>query len=234
MKKSVLCGLLIAFSVAAAFAGDVATFVDKGISDDGKYYVFGQYGRTDKKFQGWAEIYQVDIKNNEWVNGGVFRTKPSPSTADKDGIEVYEALEAKSFYHFKNMKCKPANIEHVLYILDDVNKKGTDEIIFKDFRNMEKGKADTFHIQLIPTFRGAGKNISSSFYINLEKKDMSGKVITKRIIGSPDVVRKGVKNYKIEKIFCDDSEKSLIFIIEKMVEDETGTSIRYMVETAQF
>ena len=35
-------------------AGDVASFVDKGFSEDGKYYVFGQYGRTDKKYQGWA------------------------------------------------------------------------------------------------------------------------------------------------------------------------------------
>ena len=48
MKKSLVCVLVAALSLAYVFAGDVASFVDLGFTDDGKYYVFGQYGKIDK------------------------------------------------------------------------------------------------------------------------------------------------------------------------------------------
>lgn len=234
MKKSVIFGLLIAFGLLTVYAGDVATFVDKGFTEDGKYYIFGQYGKTDKKFQGYAEIYQVDIAANDYVDSGVFKTKPSAVTAGKNGRDVYDALEAKSFYYFKDMKCETANPDHVLYILDDVNKTGTDEIVFTDFRGSDIENPDTYHIQLYPTVNGSGKNSRSSFYIIVEKKNAEGKVIESHKVGSPDIVRKGITNYKIERIFCDKSEHNMIFIIEKILEDDAGISIRYMVEAAKF
>ncbi len=234
MKKIFICSLVMMLGLSAVSAGDVATFVDKGFSEDGKYYVFGQYGKTDKKFQGWAELYQVDIAANDYTDNGVFKTKPSAVTADKHGNEVFEALEGKSFYYFKDLKCEPANIDHVLYILDDVNKTGTDEIVFKDFRSADVDNADVYRIKLYPTVNGSGKNARSSFYIMLEKTDAAGEVIMSRKIGNPDINRKGVTNYKIERIFCDKSERNLIFVIEKMIEDDTGTSIRYMIEAAKF
>src|SRR5574344_2986248 len=102
MKKVFLaCAAFIA-GISACFAGDVASFVDKGFTEDGKYYVFGQYGKTDKKFQGWAELYQVDIAANDYTDNGVFKTKPSAGSAGKNGREVFEALEGKSFYYFKD------------------------------------------------------------------------------------------------------------------------------------
>jgi len=52
--------------------------------------------------------------------------------------------------------------------------------------------------------------------------------------GNPDIVRKGVYNYKIERIVCDKSEKNFIFVIEKMMEDDSGINVRYMVEASQF
>lgn len=234
MKKSLICGLFLVLGLSCVSAGDVASFVDKGFSEDGKYYIFGQYGVTDKKFQAYAEIYQVDIAANDYVDNGVFKTKPSAVTADKNGRDVYDALEAKSFYYFKDIKSETANPDHVLYILDDVNKTGTDEIIFQDFRGSDLENPNTYEIKLIPTVYGTGKNCKSSFYIMLEKKDADGNVITSQKIGSPDIVRKGISNYKIEKIFCDKSEQNLIFVIEKILEDDTGISIRYMVEAAKF
>lgn len=234
MKKSVVCGLFLVLGLSFVSAGDVASFVDKGFSEDGKYYIFGQYGKTDKKFQGYAEIYQVDIAANDYVDSGVFKTKPSAVTADKNGRDVYDALEAKSFYYFKDIKCETANPDHVLYILDDVNKTGTDEIVFQDFRGSDVENPNTYEIKLYPTVYGSGKNCKSSFYIMLEKKDADGNVLTSLKIGSPDIVRKGISNYKIEKIFCDKSEQNLIFVIEKILEDDTGISIRYMVEAVKF
>ena len=234
MKKAFVCSLLAVLVLGAIWAGDVATFVDKGFSVDGRYYVFGQYGKTDKKFQGWAELYQVDIAANDYTDGGVFITKPSAVTAGKNGHDVFEALEGKSYYYFKDLKCEPANIDHVLYILDDVNKTGTDEIVFKDFRSADLENADVYHIRLYPTVNGKGKDARSSFYIMLEKKNSEGEIIMSRKIGTPSINRKGVTNYKIERIFCDKSEKNLIFVIEKMMEDDAGTSIRYMIEAAKF
>ena len=233
MKRIFACSIVSVFLFTALFAGDVASFVDKGFTEDGKYYLFGQFGKTDKKFQGWAEIYQVDIEKNDYVNGGVFRTKPSAVTAGKNGREVYEALEAKSFYYLKDVKCEKADPENVLYILDDVNRSGTDEIVFTDFKS-DIENPDTFHIQLVPTVNGSGKKVSSSFYIDVEKRDADGNLIFKKKVGSPDIVRKGVYNYKIERIVCDKSEKSFIFVVEKMMEDDSGINIRYMVEAARF
>ena len=103
MRKVFFAFVAICFSLGSVFAGDVASFVDKGFSEDGKYYVFGQYGKTDKKYQGWAEIYVVDIQENDYVDGGVFKIKPTAVTAGKVGKEIYESLEAKNFYYLK--KC---------------------------------------------------------------------------------------------------------------------------------
>ena len=234
MKKIIIACMILASGFSALFAGDVASFVDKGFTADGKYYIFGQYGKTDKKYQGWAEIYQVDVEKNDFVDTGVFKTKPSAVTAGKSGKEVYEALEAKNYLYLKNLPTEKANIDQVLYILDDIHKKGTEEIVFTDFTGSEIENKNTYHIQLIPTYEGKGKNTKSSFFIMLEKQDANGNIISRKKIGSPDIKRKGIIEYKIERIFCDKSGKSLVFIIEKTLEDDTGISIRYMVETAKF
>ena len=233
MKRIISFALCVSLCCAALSAGEVATFVDKGFSEDGKYYVFGQYGRTDKKYQGWAEIYQVDIAKNDWVDGGVFKINPTAVTADKAGVEVYEALEGKNYYYLRDLKCKVADADRVLYILDDVNKTGTDEIVFTDFNNSTVDSPNTFHIQLVPTINGKGKSVKSSFYIWVEKKDAEGNTISKTKVGSPEVVRSGISNYKIERIMCDPSQTNFIFVIEKIQEDDTGISIRYMVEAAK-
>ena len=61
MKK--LIGLALAYFLlqAIAFPGDAAYFVDEGFSKDGSVYVFGQYGKTDKTYNSYAEIYTVDV-----------------------------------------------------------------------------------------------------------------------------------------------------------------------------
>ena len=233
MKKSFLCTVAVLFALSALNAGDVASLVDKGFSSDGSYYVFGQYGKTDKKFQGWAEIYQVDIAKNDYVDSGVFKVKPSAATASRNGKDVYDELEAKNFAYLNSLDCKKANPDHVLYILDDVHKIGTDEIIFKDFRSAPVDSQNSYKITLIPSIRGHGKNAKSSFYIKMEKFDSDGYLLSSQKIGSPDIVRNGVTNYKIERIVCDDSGQNLIFIIEKHFEDDAGLSVRYMVEAAK-
>jgi predicted secreted protein len=232
MRKLIICAFVAAACVFSASAGDAAVFVDTGFSSDGNVYVFGEYGRTDKSFQGWAEIYTVDIEKNDFVQGEVFRTKPSAVTAGKSGREVYDMLAGRSYFSTKKYNCQKPAPDQVLYICGDEHKNGTDEIVFKDFTGAT-GSAASYHIRLVPSVEGSGINAKSSFYITVEKQDENGTVISSQKVGSPSVVRKGVTGYKIERICCDKSGTGLVFIIEKTMEDETGMLVRYMAEAAR-
>lgn len=232
MRKQMIGCLFLVSAVFTAFAGDAAVFVDGGFSSDGTVYVFGQYGKTDKSFQGWAEIYIVDIQKNDYAENGVFRIKPSAVTADKTGKEVYETLAGKSFYATKKYDCAPAKPDQILYIREDDGKAGTDEILFKDFSGSLGDNGSRYSVQIVPEVTGRGVGVSSSFFIALEKKDADGRVLARQKIGSPQIKRKGVKDYRIERIVCDRTGRNLVFVIEKITEDKTGTNVRYMIEAA--
>ena len=81
------------------------------------------------------------------------------------------------------------------------------------------------------TVEGSGDNLRSSFFITLEKKDGDGNVISRNIVGSPDIKRKKVTDYRIDRIFSDKTGRNLVFVVEKTLSDVNGSSIRYMVET---
>ena len=233
MKKLMVCGMLGIFAAFASFAGDSAVLVDNGFSADGNYYIFGQYGKIDKKFQGWAEIYTVDVLKNDYVDNEVYRVKPSAVTFDKTGKEVYESLAGKNYLSIKKYNCAQNAPEQILYIREEEKKAGTDEIEFKDFISSVSDDQAYYKVVLVPTVSGEGINVKSSFYIDIEKLDSKGAVLASQKIGNPGITRKGVKNYKIERIVCDKTGKKLVFIVEKTMEDKTGINIRYMIETAR-
>lgn len=233
MKKLMVCGMLGIFAAFASFAGDSAVLVDNGFSADGNYYIFGQYGKIDKKFQGWAEIYTVDVLKNDYVDNEVYRVKPSAVTFDKTGKEVYESLAGKNYLSIKKYNCAQNSPEQILYIREEEKKAGTDEIEFKDFISSVSDDQAYYKVVLVPTVYGEGINVKSSFYIDIEKLDSKGTVLASQKIGNPGITRKGVKNYKIERIVCDKTGKKLVFIVEKTMEDKTGINIRYMIETAR-
>lgn len=227
-----VCGMLGIFAAFASFAGDSAVLVDNGFSADGNYYIFGQYGKIDKKFQGWAEIYTVDVLKNDYVDNEVYRVKPSAVTFDKTGKEVYESLAGKNYLSIKKYNCAQNSPEQILYIREEEKKAGTDEIEFKDFISSVSNDQAYYKVVLVPAVSGEGINVKSSFYIDIEKLDSKGTVLASQKIGNPGITRKGVKNYKIERIVCDKTGKKLVFIVEKTMEDKTGINIRYMIETA--
>lgn len=228
-----VCGMLGIFAAFASFAGDSAVLVDNGFSADGNYYIFGQYGKIDKKFQGWAEIYTVDVLKNDYVDNEVYRVKPSAVTFDKTGKEVYESLAGKNYLSIKKYNCAQNSPDQILYIREEEKKAGTDEIEFKDFISSVSDDQAYYKVVLVPTVSGEGINVKSSFYIDIEKLDSKGTVLASQRIGNPGITRKGVKNYKIERIVCDKTGKKLVFIVEKTMEDKTGINIRYMIETAR-
>ena len=233
MKKYLIGGL---FAIAAAFsvhAGDSAVLVDNGFSSDGNYYIFGQYGRIDKKFQSWAEIFTVDVRKNDYVDNEFYRVKPSAATSKKTGKEVYDSLFEKASVTTEKYKCSPCKPDQILYIREEEKKSGTDEIVFKDFTSSVSDDQAVYHVQLVPNVTGSGVDVRSSFYINVEKQDSNGRVLAAQKVGTPSIIRKGVKAYKIERIVCDSEGRNLVFIVEKTIEDKTGINIRFMIEACE-
>lgn len=229
MKKHLLILFTIFATVSLSFAGDAAAFVDLGLSEDGKTYVFAEYGKTDKTFQGYAEIYCVDIEKNDWIDGEVFRINPSEATAKKTGREVYEELLKKASWVLKKYNLKKSEADNLLFTREIPSSTG--EIIFKDFEGSSTERSIFYHIKLIKNVEGTGENCKSSFFIAVEKQDENGNVISHNIVGNPDIKRKGVTGYTINRIFSDKSGRNFVFVVEKQVENKTGTCIRYMVET---
>ena len=231
--KALLCAAFALLS-HGAFAGDAAVFSDIGFSEDGLTYIFGQYGKTDVRYEAWADLYTVDVAKNDYVPNGVFRTKPSAETSKLSGKGAFEALVKKSAWYLKKYNCTPASAGTLLYVRESESKMPTEVIQFKDFEASTAEKSIFYNIQLVPTFYGEGKNLESKFHILMEKKDSEGNLLASSVVGTPEFRRKGVVKYRIDRIFTDKSGKSFVFIVEKTQQDDTGLSIRYMVETICF
>lgn len=223
MKKIIIFAFGCILAGFAAFAGDVAVFEDIGFSKDGKTYFFGEYGKTDKKFIPYGEIYGVDVAKNEYIPGKVFKSQDKKCT--KASKDVYEELYAKHYSEIQKYECYKAQPVDLLYVMEEESKGSTEEIVFKSFEESEY----TYHIKLIPTFYGN----KSSFYIDVSVYDKDDKPVLKYKAGTPSVKRANVTDYKIVKIFTNKTKDGVVFVVEKRIEDENGVSIRYMVETTK-
>ncbi len=212
------------------FAGDAAAFVDEGFSKDGTIYVFGQYGATDKTWQAYAEIFTVDISENDFVDAGVFITQPSSKTQGKNGKAEYNNLVESNSRYLDGLSLETVGIENVLYLKSD-SKNPLEKIVIQDFEADTSDSSPTYHISLTPWFSGKTASSQSSFFITVEKYNAHNELIGKQVIGNPDIKRKGVVGYQIEKIMRSPDGKSFIFVVEKTVATSNGNSIRYMVET---
>ena len=231
MKR--LLGLLITtiFCLFAVYAGDVAVFVDLGFSEDGETYFFGQYGRKDKTFEAYAEIYTVDVEDNDFVKNGIFKSSSGSTTK---GSALFKELQEKHSSFFDKFNICPSNSEKLLYLRADSEESEIKEIKFKDFESSTDGKSFFYNVRLMPLYEGKGETTKSSFYIVVEKSDEEGNILSKNVIGNPDIKRKGVTGYKIDRIFTNSNGTGFVFLVEKTITDSTGISIRYMVETAEF
>jgi predicted secreted protein len=227
-KRIISCALLFVAGFLL-FAGDVARFVDMGFSRDGKTYFFGQYGKTDKTFLPYAEIYAVDVKKNDFVK--TFKT--TGATQSQSGFSVFEELTAKNSNFFASYNFSAVPERQILYLREDDSHSAA-SLEFTDFEHSTRDNPVIFSIRLVPYTEGKGKDIQSSFYIVVERKTQLGTLIDRTIAGNPDIKRKGVSGYRIEKIFTDSTGQNLVFVVEKTLAENDGISVRYMVETAIF
>jgi predicted secreted protein len=225
-KRLALVGVLFLLAALAVFAGDVAQFVNLGFSPDSKYFMFGQYGISQKGSLPWADAAIVDVAANAFAVKGT-RTYTGTRQADPGASGLGALLNALADLQPLASKLK---VDHVVngrlvYILLD----GTQPPDAVEFRDFQAGRA--YKIALTQS-ASAGATVSSSFVIAVTITEKSGAVRSVSA-GNFSFRRPGVKAYHITQIILAPDGASLVFVVRKEEQDTQGDNIRYMVETVR-
>ena len=189
--------------------------------------MFAQYGVQSGALKPWADLFVVDVARNNFVSGGkVSYTHDSPIVAGQDGSGALYRLLARNAGLADRYGISFPNQGQPLYIALDGGSASSHETI--DFRDFESRKS--YRANLVSSIEGSGRNIRSSFYINLESSAESGQRKT-YAVGDPDMKRPLIASYHIKKVIIDPHGDSIVFVIEMKRHVEGGYDIRYMVET---
>ena len=224
-KTSFLVGILMLMAVIPLLAGDIASFVNLGFSEDSSVFMFGQYGILNGSQKPYADIYAVDVKKNSFVKDGVFEQLYADEIEPgQDGSGAFYNLLHTAVPIVEKYKVDHLSTGRLVYILIDGDKP-KDRIEFRDFV-----RGNSYVLTLVQQQFGSGKDVSSSFHINLAVTSRSGRTRT-YTLGIPDYRRKQVLSYRIKGVFFSPAEDGLVVIVEKAMWDEEGRNIRYMVES---
>ncbi|NIZ18533.1 DUF2259 domain-containing protein [Entomospira culicis] len=224
--------LLLCLTAFTSWAGDVATFVNMGFSDDARFFLFGQYGYDESKRQVYAQAIFVDIEKNDYTKDGFHqRTLASnPQSGDiMDGafLELIEQLATIR----KKYKINYALKGRIIYASSVMREsartaqsKSSESLQFRDFEANR-----TFNVTLNQNVANPQK---STFAITFTITHANN---TKHsyTVGHPDIQRH-VSHYEIDRIIVSPNGKSLIFIVAMRMPNAQGTpNVRYMVEAIQ-
>jgi predicted secreted protein len=222
--KKVRIALAMCLLILPAFAivaGDSAVFVNLGFSDKGDYFMFAQYGVSSNPY---AETYIVETAKNAYVKNGTAKKsysvtlQPGQDPAGALYLLIGDQQKVVSKYGINHLRQG-----RLLYLLMNGDAP-TDTLNFRDFATN-----NSYSITMKQKSE-AGTTPKSSFGIDVKRTPVTGPVES-YTVGNPQTVRDGVKGYKIRRIVVSPDEKSLVFIIEKEIADNDGSSIRYMIET---
>ena len=226
MKRALgLCLLLLL--AGSLIAGDIASFQNLGFSEDGRYLMFGQYGIAEDSLKHYAELYTVDVRANRFVpNGTLTAVYEEQLEPGQTGIGALFTLYQRAHSLVSHYRINHMLSGRLLYIL--IN--GSEPKSHLEFQDFVAGKR--YKVDLLQSTFGSGKDVSASFHINLSvtEKDGTRKHFT---VGLPNYRREGVRRYQIRQILLAPDNVSVVFIVEKEQDAETGVDIRYMVETVQ-
>lgn len=225
IRKATLGFLLLLFASPCIFAGDIATFLNLGFSDDSRYFMFGQYGISDGTATPYAECYIVDVVNNAFATKGSISEKFSTTIdAGNNPIGAMLTLLGKNTALVGSYRISHLKPGRIVYVLID-GEKPLSSLEFRDFNT-----GTLYSVSLTQRQKGSGASVSSSFWIDLVATNKAGGKTSSKI-GSPDYYRSSVKEYRIKYIILAPDGKSLVFVIEKSIVNGNGEDIRYMVET---
>jgi Predicted secreted protein len=224
MKKRCLVAAAIVLTALAAYAGDVATFVNLGFSADSAFFMFGQYGFDQAAGKPYAETYLVDDKRNDFVPSGVARkTFDASLEPGQDASGALYALVGEQQPLIKKYKIDHLRPGRLLYVLMD-GQEPPASLSFRDFKT-----GSSYEISLNQSSATVKGQAAASFgiAISLTAKDGS----TKRVVGgNPDIKRQGVQAYAIRRIIAAPDDKTLVLIVEKRMSDKGDQAVRYMIE----
>jgi predicted secreted protein len=231
MKMRKTPAVIIALVFSAVFtvslrAGDVASFVDLGFSENGGIYMFAQYGVDERTLRPWAELFIVDVARNEFVPDGRLSYKhDKPVALGQDGSAALLRIVSRSSGIIQKYRSNFMRQGIPLFIsLEDVRDASGQQI---DFRDFERGMY--YNAALKTMIYGSGGDIRSSFFINLNRIAEGG-VKKTYLVGSPQVKRTGVTAYSIKKAIVSPDRSAMILVIEMTLLNGDGADIRYMIE----
>ena len=219
-KRVTLIGVLFLLVALAASAGDMAQFVNLGFSADSKYFMFGQYGTSEKTLAPYAETFVVDVAKNAFTAQGVrkvaYTRAAEPGTSGLGALLTVlgDALPQTRQYGIDHML--PGRL---LYILVD----GVPAEELLEFRDFQTGRS--YAVRLI-------RSGTTSFHISARVTEKNG-TAREIIAGDPAIQRPGVKSYLVRQILLAPDGNSLVFVIQRDEQDTKGSNIRYMVETVR-
>jgi len=221
--KKALCALaaILFLGISSLSARDTATFVDLGFSQDSRTFMFAQYGVQAGTLRPWAELFVVDVQNNNFVSGGVVSyVHHVPVVFGQNGSGAFHSILVRNASLVERYRINHTLQGRPLFIA--MNDAACNEIQFRDFQT-----GAFYRATLIQTIEGSGASLRSSFHINVEREARDG---TRRsyVVGTPHLSRPLIASYRIRqaRVFGD----ALIFVIEMQRQDGTTISIRYMVE----
>ncbi len=224
-KRHALVWAMFLLAAFAAFAGDVAQFINLGFSADSKYFMFGQYGISERTSAPWAGSFIVDVKGNAYARKGVRQfsaTRPIDPGASALGAlfnVLADGIGEKNQYRIDHL-----NTGRLVYILMD-GAEPPDAIEFRDFQS-----GRSYKVALTQSASTRGADVSSAYGIAVTITEKDGKVKTLNA-GDPTLKRAGVKAYHVKQIVLAPDGSSLVFVVQKEQKDTQGDNVRYMVET---
>ncbi|NIZ40535.1 DUF2259 domain-containing protein [Entomospira entomophila] len=221
--------ILPLFVTASLWAGDVATFVNMGFSNDGTIFFFSQYGYDDHRKEVYAQAIFVDVIHNDYTTDGLqYHSIPSiPQSGDTlDGafLELVERLASMRKHYNVNF----ANKGRIIYASSVMREtariffsKTSENLKFRDFQDNR-----TFDVTLHQQITNP-KASTFTIDFSITKADGTQKNYQ---VGSPSITR-AVSHYEIDRIIVSPNGESLIFIIAMRMPTAIGTpNVRYMVE----
>jgi predicted secreted protein len=223
MGKKKLCAfvLTLLLGLSGLFAADTAVFVDLGFSQDGRTFMFAQYGVNSGTLRPWADLFVVDVARNSFVEGGrVSYVHSHAIIPGRDGSGAFHHALSSNSALAQRYRINHNTQGRPLFVAVDgaVNPSG--------FRDFETGAS--FRAELVQNRNNSGAAVSASFHINLEHIDRNGLRKT-YVVGNPNFSRPNIAGYRIRQVMI--YGDAMVFVMEMQRQDGADFSIRYMVET---
>lgn len=231
--RQALAGLLL-FAAAHLVAGDIAAFQNLGFSPDGQYFQFGQFGVEQDGQTPYAFIDTVDVPRNTFVRQGRFRFRqPGVASVGDDGRKALFSLMEQALPLRRRLSIDPVRSGRSLYFRVNGEAGDGKAVAFIDFQT-----GNRWELALVQTVQGQGRNVQSRFHLQLTIRSSGGQVLNSLTLGTPSLVRRGIRDYRINQVILGPTEREVVVVVERdeWTAGPTGSddwNVRYMVETAR-